>query len=126
MKSLSTLKSIFKNRNNTIGVRKDAFLEYTMRFYTLHNRSVNGGYCLYQGDPGCAIGQHMDKEKARIADGVDDEGYAHPMSIDEVVGNYMIPEWLDEYVKTNSNTMFGLDFAQRVKPIINHMEAQNA
>jgi len=63
-RTMSSLKSVFKNRRNGRKTRRIAFLEYTRRFYHLGNRAIGPDEktCLYEPtltSPGCAIGQNV-------------------------------------------------------------------
>ena len=83
-RSLSTLKSIFKNTRNSSTTRMHAMLEYTGRFYNSDNRafrndlnfSIDPG-CVYsptKTSPGCAIGQHLTTETAWLFDNANKGG----------------------------------------------------
>jgi len=63
-RSLSVLKSVFKNERNSEHVRYLALMEYTAKFYNANNRALLPGYntCQYNktaSSQGCAIGQHL-------------------------------------------------------------------
>lgn len=67
-RSLSSLKGIIKNRRVNMKTRMIAWLEYTVRFYTLDNRAwcMDKQGCVYhpvpEVSPGCAIGQMLSRE----------------------------------------------------------------